>query len=301
MAIHDRHGRRLRFENDLRPVAPLQWGGKKPEIDSYVAKLAEVAKEAHVEKFDENEPRDDTGKWTAGGSHEQLRDAAWAAADKLGFPKARVVVTDEEYPFTLNGKNYKAAGSADINSQHGVIKIYRNQITPEAMSGVMAHEVSHMKFADAQRKYQAEKTAIEAEPTPEGKDIYDTVLRPSGAVRDEYKEKYAHYQAMHDSLYAPTSATFAQSDGVSEYSKQYWEGYHKGEVSMNSAMHETLAEMHRIVHETGIMPKHEFSGPLPRHNKSKEFPQGFATTRGIPSIVAEGTKAWRKLYKVVHK
>lgn len=255
-----------------------------------------------VQKFDDNEARDKSGKWTAEGgvmSHDELRDRMWDAAEKLGFPKARVIMSDEAYPFVVDGQNYMAAATAQISDPtHGLITVYRNHVKRENLDGVMAHEVEHFKFANAILRNKEDEKALFAEPTPPGKDVWDTVLKPSGDVRPEYAGKYHNYQAFKEATRDIT--LLAQSDGVSPYSKAYWDGWHKRTVSTEIAMHETLAEMHRLKLATGKFPDHQFSGPFPRVRRSAEFPQGFATSKGTKTIVENGAKAWRKLYKVVN-
>ncbi len=117
---------------------------------------------------------------------------------------------------------------------------------------------------------------------------------------EPYDKQYPAYQAMTKAYGRIPNEVFAQADGVSDYSKTYWDGWFKGNVSTESALHETLAEMNRIKFETGHFPEHRFAGPFPHHNATEEYPEGFATTEGVKEILAKGAKAWRELYKVVN-
>lgn len=220
---------------------------------------------------------------------------------ELNFPIDRVAFPNKPRLVEINNRKFYAAGDANIyDLEYGNINLYLDQLSKESVKGVLTHEIAHMKFAEKLKKIsELKKTIADIEP-PNGTDYFKTVMMANGELREPYASQYPEYNEWHRIFDSKSiGEDFAKTDGVSDYSKAYWDEWHEGKMSTELAMHETLAEMSRIKYETGKFPEHQFSGPLPRHNKSAEYPEGFATTKGIDKIIREGAKTWRALYKAV--
>ncbi len=130
-------------------------------------------------------------------------------------------------------------------------------------------------------------------------------MRADGLLNEPYASKYPAYQAYTQAM-MPDIAKFAKSDGVSDYSKQYWLGYQTPmevkfinpqgneqtalttSVPLESAFHETLAEITRL----------KYAGEPIYHKKLGEVegkPVYFGTT--VKGLKPE----WSALYKAVNE
>ena len=182
---------------------------------------------------------------------------------------------------------------------------------------------------------ETETEAAVKDSPPEQTGGLDVVMFPDGRLKPPYDTKYplAHAYAVWDvdkntasgklpeDLSPKPEAPYlrnilATTDGVSDYSHQWWEAYFAGKCTEQQAIHETLAEMAALKHLSktmGTMPAinvrksgdvvqeaFKWTGPLLRHNKSKDYPQGFATTNGMPQIMKRGADLWNRLYAMVN-
>jgi hypothetical protein len=209
---------------------------------------------------------------------------------------------------------------------------------PSAIAGVAAHEIAHQKFNALLSDKNADSLKMPHDPDygkdPEWK-VYDPTnpahaemkangalvstpqtdgtvkirepgfMRPDGTLNEPYASKYPAYQAYTKAM-MPMIAKFAKSDGVSDYSKEYWQGvqtpveksfinssgveqkYTTASIPTESAFHETLAEIARL----------KYAGEPVYHKKLGEVdgkPVYFSTS-------AKGVKPeWSALYKAVNE
>ncbi|HEY2244917.1 MAG TPA: hypothetical protein VGH47_11980 [Xanthobacteraceae bacterium] len=207
--------------------------------------------------------------------------------------------------FTLNGKEYLAAGLAYTHGPNkGMIKLFPTRITEEFTKGVAAHEVEHQKFQDALDKYQEDVKKISADPgpppDPNGQYYWqrnggtDAMMTADGKLRPPYDKKYPYYSALHEAYFQHSiSDHFAASDGVSDYSFEYWKGFKAGTVNTELAMHETLAEMGRIKYTTGKFPDHIGERIISYRGEDKPKPS--------QATMDANAKLWRDLYRTVEK
>ena len=116
------------------------------------------------------------------------------------------------------------------------------------------------------------------------------MMLPNGELSPNYAWKYPAYTKMHDAFYKYWNKDFADSDGVSDYSYEYWKGYKANNISYELAVHETLAEMARIKYETGKFPTHMGDRIM-----------SYRSYAGTPSAakIEEGQKRWRNLFRTV--
>jgi hypothetical protein len=268
-----------------------------------------------------DEPRDPSGKWTAEGGEGASTAEAEAAhvrsvlqigravAKELGYDASKVSIGAQESPdakFTLNGKEYRAAGLAYTHGANkGLIKLFPTRISGEFTKGITAHEVEHQKFQTAIDKFKEEKERAKAEPgpppDPNGKYWWqrtggqDAVFTMDDSLRPPYDAKYPVYTAMHEAFGKRSFDDFMVSDGVSDYSFEYWKRM-KNEVTnenYRTAMHETLAEMGRIKYETGKFPDHMGERIISYRGEDKPKPS--------QATMDANAKLWRDLYRTVEK
>lgn len=245
--------------------------------------------------FNPNEQRDKAGKWTAGGDTvgaitdpdggwgavradqaaqraEEARRIGLAAktvAEKLNYNPADITVTLEDKTFMLNGASYHYAGSCDLNT--GKITLYQPTVMPGEIAGVTAHEIGHAKFEDFFKDYQTERDAVFKESA--------TIMKADGTLKPPFDEKYPTYQR-YEQLFEGNLSRLATEDGVSDYSRKWWDAVKDGKALSKLGIHETLAEMSRLEYQTG---KVEAPPTLK--------PDGFLTSTPSP--------LWTEIYQTV--
>jgi hypothetical protein len=283
-----------------------------------------------IAAFDPSQPRDELGRWTDTGAAdvappaetpqrdeaEHVRNVLKSARDvakELNFDPKKISIGAAKSPdvdFVLNGKPYKAAGLAYSRGAHplkGHVKLFTEQIpNVSSVPGIAAHEIQHIKFQTALDKYQAEYDAVMKEPLPPPKPESehawerhggpDAIMAPDGSLRPPYDTKYPVYTAIDEAFKHYSLNEFADADGVSGYSYEYWKAWKQTgghEVSFEIAVHETLAEMARIKYETGKFPNHYGEGIIAYRGEDKPKPP--------QSVIDANAKRWRDLYRAVEK
>jgi hypothetical protein len=243
-----------------------------------------------------------------------VRDATMKVAKKMNFPPEQVKVVYEDRVFTLNGKVLNYAGSAQIHrGGQGDITMYARQNYPETTHLVAAHEIEHIRYADFQAKRAEQYKAANLESAEFGPPSeHNPVMDWNGVLKPPYDKKYPEWNAWATQREEWKKADvpngfrgdqlLAASDGVTNYSAEYWKAYHENpsQSAFEIAIHETLAEMMTEETRSGFLPEHRWAGPMPRRNQSPEFPNGFATIAGSDQVLKEGRRAWRKLYATVN-
>ena len=244
-----------------------------------------------------------------------IRTETLKIAKKMGFPADQVQVTYNKRQFTLNGKVHNYAGSAVISmGERGNITMYARNLSPKTVPGVAAHEIEHIRYAGFQEKRESQYKEAMLESSKYGPpNEHNPVMNWDGVLKPPYDQKYPEWNAWSKQRKEWGEADIpegfkgvnllAASDGVTKYSAEWWDNYHANpnQTTFEQAVHETLAEMMSEREEKGALPEHSWAGPMPRHNVSVEYPQGFATTEGVDRIMAAGKTAWRKLFATVNK
>jgi hypothetical protein len=276
--------------------------------------------------WDEDEhPRDEDGKFSHSGSGDvsvgtsnegnnpdhvkMVLNEARSVAKELDFDPTKITIGAQESSdrnFVINGKAFKAAGLAYIHEGPlgGQIKLFPDSLSdPAVVAAVTAHEIQHQKFQHALNIYQVERKMAQDEPGPppdpngkyhwQKKGGQDAVFAPDDSLREPYASKYKGYTAMQEALYKHNFRSFAESDGVSEYSFEYWKGWKAGTVNSDVALHETIAEMARFKFMTKEFPDHMGE----RIISYREDPENKPSKAEIDA----NAKLWRKLYNTVEK
>ncbi len=274
-----------------------------------------------VEKYSPDQARDYHGRWTSNGgsltdeggsvaagkgvSRYEASKAAEKVSRHMAYNQSKINLSEDTRTFMLNGVEYTAAGDANIYDPDGKINLYINHLSSQSIEGVTAHEIEHMKFQGALNSYTREREAIWKDPGPppdstsenwyQRRGGNDAVVRPDGRPWPAYEGKYPAYTKMEDAFGQHSISEFAETDGVSDYSKEYWKGYRNGTVSSDIAMHETLAEMARIKYQTGKFPEHDGYRMM--------SVRGATAENYIPppskAAISAGQTRWRKLYRTV--
>ena len=161
-------------------------------------------------------------------------DAAQDTAKKLGFDPSKIAINNGEYPFTLNGKQYQAAGLAYLDGpKQGTIELFPRQIGMGATPAITAHEVMHQKFRAYLDDYRGDREGAI-------KDI-SIKMRGNGMLDEEGARRYPIYQE-HTRI-TEDLHQMMRDDGVSSYSRDWWNAQEAGTATLNQAIHETLSEI----------------------------------------------------------
>jgi hypothetical protein len=185
---------------------------------------------------------------------DQIYDAATKTATDLGYDMNRIRFSDEVRKFSLAGTERTSAGTAYISGDElGDIVIYTHKdasasYTPQ----LVAHEVMHQKYQSAYDDWRADSKMIygDTETWHRYTEVDEDGRRRLTA---EAKERFPVYAAMDEFYTDAAQKKLQRADGVSDYSTDYWKDYKAAPNSwaFDLAVHETLAEMARIEHQTG--------------------------------------------------
>src|SRR5215469_11182352 len=191
---------------------------------------------------DEHEARRETEKKHRAFITEQYTTVAADMMKSLGYPPAKLTISFEPYKFTLNGRQCQAAGLARFAT--GEVVLYPRNLSEAGIRGVTAHEVMHQKFQAALNEYNVEANDIGQDRRRDVGGEQRMLTTNTGEVPEEYKGDYPVYELMHP--YLSVNHKFnelKEKDGVTGYSREWWEAFNKDEATKEQAMHETLAEM----------------------------------------------------------
>lgn len=197
------------------------------------------------------------------------------------------------------------------------------KVMPNGIAGVVAHEIMHAKYDALTKDYRRERDAMEKDPdyrkensvkwvpfdannpehvaskergemiTTDGQVRERTkgFMNPDGSLNEPYASRYPLYQKYNDATGGTRKGNsiedFAKTDGVSQYSKDYWTDWANGKTSTDHALHETLAEIARLRYEHSV--KYDPKATKEEHE---------ARVRELKSMGAEWTAEheaeWRK-------
>jgi hypothetical protein len=183
-------------------------------------------------------------------------------ATEHGMAYGDVEITTDEYPFELDGKQYRAAGS--YNPETGKIRLYANQLSEGYVPQLMRHEIQHHKWATVKKLYQAERDAIiaaanvaeDAKIAGKGGKGWTDVLRMSDDMpaSKEVAAKFPLYAKLHElmpfggSKWGALMREGLKYGGVSSYSDAYWSAWkNRGATALHMPIdtpaNETMAEI----------------------------------------------------------
>jgi hypothetical protein len=135
--------------------------------------------------------------------------------------------------FNLGGKELTYAGSHD--PENGKVTIYLQTMHPDTIPLVVTHEFMHKKFETILKLFQAEKSELMRDY-----DRVRTTLKPDDSVREGREGEVPFYARLNHLFSVPA---LEKDDGCSDYSREWWAAFGRGEAQARSAIHETLAEM----------------------------------------------------------
>lgn len=197
----------------------------------------------------------------------EIVDIVGSAFDLVQSDKNNVAFSDENKTFTLNGQTFDYGGSADGIT--GKITLYPG-IKDGDIAPILAHEMMHIKYHTVLNEYRKELTWIRINKHMDTK---------TNEIKSRHKDKYPVVAVLGDFLNPNAKHTEAliRDDGVTLYSKEWWQRYDKDPSASAklSAEHETLAEMALL----------EWRGELDTYRNGWY----------------EKSKEWRNLYENINK
>jgi hypothetical protein len=192
----------------------------------------------------------------------RIREQAAKIAGAMGYDPAKLQVSTEEKMFEAGGMRFRTTGEAFLENgmeeSKGTIRIYVDRDAPKLDPAVVAHEVQHQRTQAVLNAYQTQKQRlVEDSRIGGGVPGKDNPLATDGGIKPGYEKDYPVYAAMWPVWEKPAAAEFIEANGVSEYSRAWWQDFkaHQHEAGSWSraelAIHETLAEMARNAYNTG--------------------------------------------------
>ena len=223
----------------------------------------------------------------------RVAEVAQGVANKLGYDPKFIVIDGRSFEFELNGRKFHAAGMAFLGND--LISLFPQHLTAEQAAGTTAHEIMHHKFDKVLTAYEAESKAVMQDP-----DTLDG-MRPDGTLKPPLDAKYPLYERWNQVYGSIPSEVFRNSDGVTDYSKEWWQAMRQGNATTVQAFHETLAEMAKVKYETGRLPEHYGTSTVTPKAPDKEG-RVFSTIKHTsPGELNQGKLAWRNLYRAVEE
>jgi hypothetical protein len=168
-----------------------------------------------------------------------LSDKATRTAKELNFNTSKISITLENKMFSLNGKEYPYAGEANLTE--GKIILYEKNIT-YGVEELLAHEIEHIKYQTFLINLDNEIKVMQKELQLMPTGANDPML-PDGTLRNGWEKKFPLYQAHTKLMNKNSIKDFAETDGTTNYSEEWWKAHHNGEATSSQAFHETLAEI----------------------------------------------------------
>jgi hypothetical protein len=158
-----------------------------------------------------------------------IRKEIDAVAKQLDFDPAKIEMSDDEYKFELGGETKTAAAVFHtVGPQAGTVTVYTKHVDPETIKGVVAHETQHAKWHMVMDEYAKEISAI--------LDVH----APGSQIDLTDYPTYAALQMLTD---PESQEELRKTDGVTDYSKEWWKAAEDGTADVKTAVDETLAEM----------------------------------------------------------
>jgi hypothetical protein len=175
-----------------------------------------------------------------------FRSTAEEMGKRANFDTSKIKFGEVAPDYVLNGRHFKAAGVANLGS--GEITLYPGaESSEEFFRGVVAHEMEHQKFQFFLDEQSRELEEIIKLPKPERR--RDDPMKPDGTLRTpELREKYPAYSA-YTEIIGKHYDELKEEDGVTKYSREWWQAYNNKTANIEQAWHETMAEIAFLMHK----------------------------------------------------
>jgi len=199
-----------------------------------------------------------------------VKDIAHAVFEYMGIDKSVGYSTEWPRKFMVGDKQYETGGW--FSPKDNVVTICTNTRPDNpGLPGLISHEAMHAKFEAVKKAYDLEDEKLFNDMVSE-RGGRKGVTAPDGKIRPEYQAEYPIHTVMPNG-FGGNADTLRKDDGITDYSRAYWEAEATNSSDALLATNETLAEMARLDHE----------GSLPR------------------LLWYKNSKSYKPLYEAIHK
>jgi hypothetical protein len=248
----------------IREYNKQQWiNAMKAKTEAaYAARKVRVLGDANPYHEPAGSPKGGQFARAPGAKEAWIREKVDNTADKLNFPKDRIHLSTGVHKFMLNGVEHTAGGiavyskdgytQADTGEHFGMgdIVIFDwkgtgfNEDIP--VTGVVAHEIEHQMFRQVMDRYDEELKSLEQRYGRDGLvDRGRTAETGMFMPRPDLEKEFPTLTAIGktDWQSAETAKRLVATDGVTDYSKEYWVAHSQMKATYSLAVNETLAEI----------------------------------------------------------
>ena len=180
-----------------------------------------------------------SSKKSAADQSKVITDIGHAVFNFMGIDKSVGFKIDKPYSFSVGNKQFETGGW--YNPKENAVTICNN-FKPDnpGVPGLITHEAMHSKFAAVKKAYEEEDNRLFTDLT-EGKDVQN----PNGTIKPKYQAEYPIHTVMTHGLVGNLVA-LGKDDGITDYSRAYWQDVENSGADPMTAVDETLAEMARL-------------------------------------------------------
>jgi hypothetical protein len=161
----------------------------------------------------------------------------------MGVDPKRVFFSDEKPTATVGDKQFNVGGTAFHAS--GRIQLYGVDVPYMSTAGLLTHEMMHVKFeAIRQKRHKQYNDWIEASKK---EDPDDPLMTRAGYLTEKAKKQYPLLADWDETVNKSGQwQKFVEDDGITDYSREWWQAFKDKKADGNQATHETLAEMAKL-------------------------------------------------------
>jgi hypothetical protein len=216
----------LRFPGDPQGPASevcgcrcnLIGGRRKSGIQATAHDVSEEKRDKHG-RWSEG-PGDITSHGTVSWTQDQINDIAKECRVNSD---CRIRLTEESYPVKIGDWSFEAVGSYDRTAK--TINLFKpvGGMSRKQMLHIIGHEYAHHEFDSVMNEFRRQEELAIKDP--------EDPMYPSGEIREEFLGRYP-ILALVSKIWRGTGYDkLEKDDGVTPYSKSWWEKYRAGQTS----------------------------------------------------------------------
>jgi hypothetical protein len=168
------------------------------------------------------------------------------------YPGVTFEYSTDSYGFQVG--EYENVAAATYHKDTKTIRMYKGAFRDDgtAKEYMLAHEYQHHIWHEFNNRFSEENQEIMSLMKGED-DRGDWPISMSGKVKPEYKGRWPTYEFYWDKLSSYEDLEkWEELDGVSQYSRVYWQEKAVGELGRWRAINETLAEIAYLEHDDNL-------------------------------------------------
>lgn len=173
-------------------------------------------------------------------THDEVRDHVADTRNKWGYKQPMQVKEDLGPEFTRGDIKWREFGNCRLDTGEIVIYSKSPWLNDRDVKRLTAHEMMHGMYERVYQQYERERKEIN-EKSLSIPNWRDAPIRASGELKPDFHKQYPTYARLWKFIDDYTKLT--EEDGITPYSKAYWDDNKAGKVKHHIAVHETLAEL----------------------------------------------------------